>query len=128
MLIAERACERLLHDYAALNDAGHWEAVAALYVADGRMSRPSAPENFIEGRDAILASFRTRPPRTTRHVCVNIRVNLISLDEARIDSQILLFMARDQTPLVGSYRDRCLFTSEGWRFAERYGTLDFSTE
>ncbi len=77
-LIAERACERLIVDYAALNDAGDWEAVAALYVPHGRMSRPSAPDDFIEGRDAILAAFKSRPPRVTRHICANIRVTIES--------------------------------------------------
>ena len=36
-LTAERACERLIISYAALNDAGDWDAVAALYTDAGRM-------------------------------------------------------------------------------------------
>ena len=99
---AERACERLILDYAAAIDAGDWEAVAALYVATGRMSRPTAPDDYIEGRDAILASFRARPPRTTRHICANIRVTPDGADRATAQSQIMLFTARDQPPLVGS--------------------------
>ncbi len=124
-LCAERACERLLLDYAACNDAGDWEAVAGFYVADGRMSRPTAPDLFIEGRDAILAAFRARPPRTTRHVCANIRVTLLDAATARVSSQILLFTAAGQPPLVGSYADLCVKTDAGWRFAERRGSLDF---
>jgi ketosteroid isomerase-like protein len=61
-LIDERAIERMIADYAAFNDAADWEAVAAMYVADGRMSRPTAPDDFIEGAEAILAAFRARPP------------------------------------------------------------------
>ena len=125
VLLAERACERLVLDYAAYNDAADWEALAALYVPEGRMSRPTAPDQFIEGQAAILAAFRARPPRRTRHVCANIRVTLQGSDTAHISSQILLFTAADQSPLVGSFADICVKTDAGWRFAERRGSLDF---
>ncbi len=121
---AERACERLILDYAALNDAGDWEGVAALYAEDGRMSRPTAPDAFIEGREAILAAFRARPARASRHICANIRVDVAG-ESASATSQILLFTGRDQAPMVGSYADRFVRTPEGWRFAERRGSLDF---
>ncbi len=124
-MAAERACERLIISYAAAIDAGDWDAVAALYTADGRMSRPTAPDAFIAGRAAILAGFRARPPRTTRHVCANIRVTLIDADHATASSQILLFMGKDQPPLVGSYADRMRRVDGEWRFAERRGSLDF---
>lgn len=124
-LLAERAIERLLLDYAAANDAGDWEAVTGLYTADGRMSRPTAPDDFISGRDAILSAFKARPPRRTRHVSVNIRINFETEGRAVVISQILLFTAADQSPLVGSYVDRCVFDQGQWRFAERRGSLDF---
>ncbi|MEH6826756.1 nuclear transport factor 2 family protein [Parasphingorhabdus sp.] len=124
-LIAERACERLIIDYAALNDAGDWAAVAALYVADGRMSRPTAPDDFVVGRDAILAAFNARPTRASRHICANIRVTVSSAGTATATSQILLFTGSDQAPKVGSYQDRMIPTEDGWRFVERKGSLDF---
>lgn len=124
-LIAERACERLIIDYAALVDAADWEGVAALYSDDGRMSRPTAPDQFTAGREAILAGFLARQPRTTRHICANIRVTIISPVEALATSQILLFTAADVPPLVGSYADHMVDQGDGWRFAERRGFLDF---
>lgn len=124
ILLAERAIERLILDYAALNDAGDWPAVAALYLPDGRMSRPTAPDTFVEGREAILASFLARPARTSRHIVANIRVTVAG-DAAGASSQILLFTAAGQPPLVGSYQDRLRLTEAGWRFAERRGSLDF---
>jgi hypothetical protein len=124
-LLAERAIERLILDYAAHNDAAAWEAVAALYVAEGRMSRPTAPDVYIEGREAILAAFRERPARRSRHICANIRVEIESAGEARATSQILLFTSAGAAPLVGTYHDRLVLTGEGWRFAERRGSLDF---
>ena len=123
-LADEWAIEKLIIDYAALSDAGDWDAVAAHYVEAGRMSRPVAPDDFIEGRDVILAAFKARPPRTTRHICANIRVDVAG-EGATAVSQIMLFTSKDAVPLVGSYHDRLERTSEGWRFAERRGSLDF---
>jgi uncharacterized protein (TIGR02246 family) len=120
----EWAIEELIIGYAALNDAADWDAVAALYVPDGRMSRPVAPDDFIEGRDAILAAFKARPPRTTRHICANIRVQ-VDGDRATAESQIMLFTTKDAPPLVGSYQDRVVRTADGWRFTERRGSMDF---
>lgn len=125
-LIAERACERLVIDYAALVDAARWDAVAALYSVGGRMSRPTAPDDFIEGRDAIFKSFLARPPRTTRHICANIRITLESTTRATAQSQILLFTGADQHPLVGSYADMLANDGSGWCFLERRGSLDFT--
>ncbi|HMT45114.1 MAG TPA: nuclear transport factor 2 family protein [Chakrabartia sp.] len=123
-LLDEAAITRMIHDYAARNDAGDWDEVAALYVPEGRMSRPIAPDDFVEGRDAILAAFKARPPRTTRHICTNIRVD-VEGDTASASSQIMLFTAAGQPPLVGSYADRLVRTADGWRFVERRGSLDF---
>jgi len=126
-LIAERAIERMILDYAARNDAGDWEAVAAMFCEDGRMSRPVAPDDFIEGRAAILAGFRARPPRRTRHVVSNIRVD-VEAASATSSSQIQLFTAPGEPPMLGSFADRLILTDEGWRFAERRGSLDFPAE
>jgi ketosteroid isomerase-like protein len=122
-LLDERAIERLILDYAALNDAGDWDAVAALYVPEGRMSRPVAPDDFIEGRDSILAAFKARPARASRHICANIRIE-VDGDCASASSQILLFTGHD-APKVGNYADMLVKTADGWRFTERRGSLDF---
>ena len=124
VLLAERAIERLILDYAAHNDAGNWDELVALYLPDGRMSRPTAPDLFITGREAIHAAFLARPPRVARHIVANIRVTVAS-ETATATSQILLFTAPGAPPLVGSYHDRLQLTEAGWRFAERAGSLDF---
>ena len=123
-MLAERAIERLIIDYAALNDAGDWDAVAALYVPEGRMSRPTAPDVFITGREAILAAFRARPARRSRHIIANVRVGVEGTC-ATATSQILLFTAAGAAPLVGTYHDKLEWTADGWRFVERAGSLDF---
>lgn len=125
-LLDERAIERMLVKYAADNDAGNWEAVAATYVDDGRMSRPTAPDDFIEGCEAILAAFKARPARASRHVIANIRVDVAEDGSAQAVSQILLFLEQKAPPLVGSYHDKLVKTASGWRFVERRGSLDFT--
>lgn len=120
-------CARLINLYASLNDEGRWTEVAALYAEDGSMTRPTAPEAPIVGRDAILAAFESRPRRTTRHICSNIVVTVVSRDEATATSAMLLFTTADGPPLVGGFGDRFRrVPGEGWRFAERRGTLTFS--
>jgi uncharacterized protein (TIGR02246 family) len=126
-LLAERAIERLILDYAAHNDAGDWDAVATMFADDGRVSRPIAPDDFTQGRDAILAAFKARRPRTTRHIVSNIRVD-VEGENATASSQVMLFTGPDMAPLVGSYADRLALTSAGWRFTERRGSLDFAKE
>jgi hypothetical protein len=135
--IAKSAIAELVVRYAALNDAGDWETVASLYTEDGRMSRPAAPDSFIEGRGAILASFRARPPRAARHIVANVQVRLEDADRASATSQILLFTGSvapggglpvlpNTAPHVGTYHDKLLRSLQGWRFVERRGSLDFS--
>jgi ketosteroid isomerase-like protein len=126
-LLAERAIERLILDYAAHNDASDWDAVAAMFAEDGRVSRPIAPDHFTQGREAILDAFKARPPRKTRHIVSNIRVS-VSEKSATASSQILLFTGPDVTPLVGSYADILTDDGDGWRFVERRGSLDFPKE
>ena len=123
--IDKAAITELITRYVALNDAGDWQGLAALYTQDGRMNRPTAPDEFVDGRDAILASFEARPQRVARHIVANVLVFLDDADHARATSNILLFTAADAPPLVGTYRDRLEKTSEGWRFVERCGSLDF---
>ena len=118
-------CARLVHLYANLNDAAEWEAAAALFVDNGLLFRPSAPDRPIAGRAAILAAFFARPPRTTRHVCANVVIDVLSADRAAGESAMLLFTGPG-APLVGSFQDRFTHTADGWRFLERRGSLTFS--
>ena len=121
----EWECARLINLYALLNDEARWEEVTALYAPDGLMTRPTAPDEPVVGREAILAAFKARPPRTTRHVCSNIVIDVESETSARGRSAMLLFTGADKPPLVGGFDDHFVLTDDGWRFAERRGTLTF---
>lgn len=118
-------CARLINLYAQLNDASRWEEATALFTPDGRLTRPSAPDEPIVGREAILAAFLARRPRTTRHFCSNVVIDVAGPDSATGRSAMLLFTSKEGPPLVGGFEDRFVRTDEGWRFAERRGTLTF---
>ena len=129
-------CERLIRRYVNLNDAQDWPAVAALYTEDARFARPSRPGVFVEGRAAILDSFLARPARAQRHVIANVVVEVEDADHARAFSVIVLYMGDvpdggglpvqdPKSPLIGTFTDKLVRTSDGWRFAERVGGLDF---
>ncbi len=120
----EHDCARLIARYANRNDAADWDAVAALYAPHGRMARPTAPDDWISGREAILAAFRSRPARKTRHVCSNVEITVVDADTALGESAMLLFTG-EGAPKVGSFLDRFVCTEEGWRFSERRGLLTF---
>lgn len=121
---AEADCARLIALYANFNDEARWDEVAALYAENGVMYRPTAPDAPVAGREAILVAFKSRPPRTTRHICSNVVIDVESETTARGTSAMLLFTG-DGAPLVGSFHDRFVLTEEGWRFAERRGSLTF---
>lgn len=121
----EWECAQLVARYANLNDSADWEAVAALFAEDGRMARPTTPDDFVEGRAAILEGFTSRPARVTRHVCSNVVVDVESATSARGESAMVLYTGADKAPVVGSFHDRYVLTDEGWRFAERRGSLTF---
>jgi hypothetical protein len=88
------------------------------------MTRPTAPSTPIVGRDAILAAFEARAARITRHVCSNVVIDVESPTQARGHSAMLLFSG-DGRPTVGSFDDPFILTADGWRFAERRGSLTF---
>lgn len=123
----EHDCARLIALYANLNDEARWDEVAALYAEDGVMIRPTAPDAPVVGRVAILAAFKSRPPRLTRHVCSNVVIDVEGPATARGTSAMLLFTG-EGAPLVGSFHDRFCLTAHGWRFAERRGSLTFAAK
>jgi len=120
----EHDCARLIAAYANFNDAHDWDQVAGLFAPDGRLARPTAPEDWIEGREAILAAFKARPNRATRHICANIVVTVIGDSEASAESSMLLFLSANEVK-VGSFRDRFRKGAAGWQFSERQGSLTF---
>lgn len=125
----EWACTRLVHQLAAANDAARWEDAAALFTDEGLFTRPTAPDEPIVGREAILAAFHARASRLTRHLMSNIVVTVEDLGSARAHSLVQLYAetedGRAKPPLIGEFHDRFVLTPAGWRFSERRGMLVF---
>lgn len=129
----QHACTELISRYAYLNDERRFEELAALFTEDALLYRPSAPDQAIRGREAILASFRKRALETmTFHVCSDILIEVQGADRAQGRSRILLLSALrpvDGTtphagaPMPGVFKDLFALTEEGWRFAERHGSF-----
>jgi len=127
----ERACERLVLDFAYYSDRQEYEALAALFTRDGTMVRPTG--DSLAGRDAILKAYQSRGAgRITRHVCTNIRIVVDSVDRARGLTYAVVYAANANQPpeahfgirmeprqLVGEFEDEFVRTDEGWRIASR---------
>lgn len=125
-------CERLIHRYAMLNDAGDFQAMADMFTPDGVFSRPSQAEVLIRGRDNILAAYTTRPPRFTRHMITSVVVTVQDADNAAAHSYLSLHIGQPGESLprpaepsywIGDFRDRLVRIEGEWKFSERRGAL-----
>jgi ketosteroid isomerase-like protein len=129
-LIAEQDIARLITRFGLLNDSGDWAGVSAMFTDDAKFIRPAGGDPVM-GREAIHASFASRPPRKSCHLITNIVVDVISENEAVARSTLTLLAApvgateAVSPALVGGFKDRLVRTADGWKFAERAGFLDF---
>jgi ketosteroid isomerase-like protein len=81
-LLAERACERLINEYARRVDFGEAAAIADLFTEDGRWEG----DQVFAGRAQIREWFAGRQDvsrRVSRHVCTNVMVEVLSPTAAR---------------------------------------------
>ncbi len=131
-----QACVALLFRFAKLNDDREADALAELFVADGVFRRPTLPDQPYEGREAIRAGFRAKPATVlTRHVICNPLITVVSANEARADSYILLYTAAiepgaklpvpaNAKQLLGAFEDVIVRDTDGvWKFKTRNGSL-----
>jgi hypothetical protein len=120
-LTIERACERLVLDFAYYSDHQEYESLAKLFASEGAMYRPNGDP--LTGYDAILQAYRARPAgRITRHVCSNIRITVHSADRARGLTYAVVYSANGNEKAeerIGEFEDEFVRTPEGWRFAVR---------
>jgi hypothetical protein len=117
----ERACEKLVIDFAYFSDRQEYESLAALFADDGVMQRPNGDR--LVGREAILTAYRARPVnRMTRHVCTNIRIAVESADRVRGFTYAVVYSATGDEAAkaqIGEFEDTFVRVGNGWRFAER---------
>ena len=114
-LTIERACERLMLDFAYYSDHQEYESLANLFATDGSMHRPNGDP--LTGYDAILQAYRSRPAgRVTRHVCSNIRITPRSADYARGITYAVVYSANRNEKAeerISEFEDEFVRTPEG---------------
>lgn len=130
-----RACERLVIESAARNDAADWEALGEVFADDATLVRPSG--QILEGRAAIVDAYSSTPSeRLTRHVCSNIRIDKTGTDTATGHTLVLLFVAdppegsgprTSPGPAVGEFSDEFQRTDAGWRIVRREASMTITT-
>jgi hypothetical protein len=124
-------CAQLVYRAMHHTDAARWEELTALYAENGRLARPTEPDNPIVGRANILASLRARPPLTTRHLISNVVVDVQSETAARITSTIVRFSGPVKTTLptkvekilIGTFVDEVALIDRDWKFISRGGSM-----
>ena len=131
----ERACERTVYAYVRALDLGDLSAAADFFAQDGSMARPMAPEQIIQGREAIRAALLTRPKALlTKHLATNVMIDVVSRDEARGLSYLTMISTTPEAGTVapwvsagpvyfGEFRDRFVREAGEWRFLERRGSI-----
>lgn len=121
----ERQCVRLCHDFVWLVDACQYDGFVALFAVDGAFERAG---QISRGHEAIRQFLAARPAgRVTRHVCTNIRIDMITPDAAKGTCTALMFQAPAgqqtplpvSTPVVVDYDDLYQLTDSGWKFKHR---------
>lgn len=126
-------CQQLLNRVVSLTDRQDWEALANCYAEDAVLSRPSDPDNPIQGRQAILESFKARPPRTSGHMVGNAVFTLHSKEHVESVSRVWLVTgpASDSLPvvangplLVGTFIDQLKWNGQRWLVAHRDGSME----
>jgi SnoaL-like domain len=134
------ACRALILEFAARIDNFQTHTLGELLTPDASFVRPTAPDVVINGVDAILAAFATRPKTLiTQHLNLNVRVHLTGVDTAEGHSIVMLFIANGTdelvpgkgrkagNPLLGTWTDRLVRTAAGWRFKDRRGAVTMYT-
>jgi hypothetical protein len=132
------ACRDLAMLSFVLIDTKEYESLAGLYTKDAVFVRPTAPDQPIHGRDAILAQYEARPRfKVTRHLVTNVLIDVLGGDKAKGLLYVLLVtgtvetetpsfpIAADSVQLVGEFRDDYVRTEAGWRIAKRVGKMIF---
>ncbi len=141
ILSIERACERLIYEFAEAIDMRNDAHLDNLFAEAATYARPTDPATVMTGREVIRKAFESRPSgRVTRHVCSNVRITVQSADRALGVSRVVLIAGPTEPPahaqfgfkadarqLIGEYDDEFVKTPVGWRFAARRGRVILHT-
>jgi uncharacterized protein (TIGR02246 family) len=129
-LLAEHACERLVHQYARFVDRGEAARVAELFTPDGEWI--AADGRSMDGQEAIRAGFAGRQAitrRLSRHVITNVLVDVHSDSEATGIAYLINYRHDADTDppekpgparppkFVGDYHFKFRRCDAGWRIS-----------
>ena len=134
-LLIERECGALVTDYCHFVDHGEAARIADLFTKDGVWT---SEQVTMSGRDELAAGFQRRQDqaaRMSRHVCNNLRLEVIDEDHAQGTVYLTLYRhdgepgrrlsPLEQPEMVGEYRDEFVRTSDGWRISRREIEISF---
>lgn len=131
----ERACERLVYAYSRALDLGDMNAAADFFAENGSVARPMAPDQVVQGREAIRASLLTRPKTLlTKHLATNVMIEVESRDAAHGISYLTMIATTpppdSKPPFIstgpvyfGEFKDRFVREQGAWKFLERRGSI-----
>jgi hypothetical protein len=131
----ERACERLIFAYTRALDLGDPSGAADFFAEQGSLARPMAPDQVIQGREAIRASLLTRPKTLlTKHLTTNVLLEVESAERASGISYLTMIATTPAAgaaaphlspgPLYfGEFKDRFVLEEGVWKFFERRGSI-----
>lgn len=140
-IIGERACERLVYEYAWLVDSGAASGVADLFTDDGEWL--GADGRGMRGNEEIRVAFTGREGitrRRSRHVMTNVRIDHDGDDRAVGTAYLINYrhdatgdVAADPAPadhpkFVGDYHLTFRRTPDGWRIETLRFDLAFLRE
>jgi len=137
-MLIEWQCQKLVTRSINLLDQGHWQELANCYAEDGVLYRPSAPTVKIEGRDAILGSFTSRPAKETCHALTNVETNIVNEKRVVVTSRVVLFAANEKKQslesmvqanadiFIGRFVDEIKNVGGEWLIAKRQGSIELN--
>ncbi len=134
VLVAERACERVIVEFVRRLDLGSPGDVAELFTPDGVWEWP-AGNRRVEGHEALRAYFASRPPdRLSRRLSTNVLVTVTSARAAAAISYFATYrvdgytggMVPPRPPVnIGHYEDTFHEQDGQWFLAHRVLVLPF---
>ncbi|CAH1660505.1 nuclear transport factor 2 family protein [Chelatococcus asaccharovorans] len=126
LLVAERACERLMIEYCACVDMRDFDKLVGLFTQDGVLKRP---DGEFAGHAAIAAFFAKLTTDPLVHVCSNMLIHIDSPHAGRAMSYVTVFRSygenADGLPkleapyVVAKYVDRFAVEDGAWKIAFR---------
>ncbi|MFB8174590.1 nuclear transport factor 2 family protein [Streptomyces sp. NPDC055966] len=137
LLLAERACERLITDFVHRLDLGEPAGVAGLFTEDGVWEWPPPGDGRrVAGREALREYFGSRPAdRLSRRFMSNVLVTVTGRDTATAVSYFATYrvdgygggMVPAGPPVqVGTYEDSFRRVDGRWLLVHRVLRLPFA--